>query len=224
MDLQNAPTISDMLNILTDAEASAAFLEAEANAAGAPPVEEGKPHPAVYDPESSSVMKKYLQKMKNRVSHIRAPGILGHVVLPGCISFYSKDGRTFAVTEGRWMLSNPKARWVVKQVSLDQNCIQPSGTQVLIIRIPPGCVGRILDQGTPVLLDVGMHVFNSGVVVNVGTVQYANNDRISHGKERQQQLLCTKKVFNFAYFLDRTIQLRSRSKVRFSQFVILPTV
>lgn len=170
-----------MLNILTDPEAAAAFIEAEAGVSVADLPEEGKPSPSVHDPERSQLMKDQLRAAKRRISHMKAPGILGHIVLPGCISFYVKDGQTFAVTEGRWMLPNPKAKWVSKQVSLDQDIIQPQGTQALIIRVPPGSVGRILDRGTPVLLDVGMHVFNSGVVVNVGTVKYAQNARISHG-------------------------------------------
>ena len=182
VDLQNAPTISDMVNILTEAEAAAAFLKAELNHQGQER-EEGKPLAAVYDPTASAVMRKYLKA--THASHMKAPGILGHIVLPGCISFYTKDGKTFAVTEGRWMLTNPKAQWVSKQISLDQDTIQPHGTQVLIIRVPPGSVGRILDKGTPILLDVGMHVFNSGVVVNVGTVDYANNQRIAHGKNTE---------------------------------------
>ena len=181
VDLQKAPTISDMLNILTDPEAFAAFTQAELSDSSTEVVEEGKPLPTVYDPEQSPVMKKHLKAAKRRISHVKAPGILGHIVLPGCISFYVKDGKTYAVTEGRWMLCNPKAKWVSKQITLNQDIIQPQGTQALVIRVPPGSVGRILDRGTPVLLDVGMHVFNSGVVVNVGTVEYAVNATISHG-------------------------------------------
>ena len=170
-----------MVNILTDSEAQAAFLQAEHMHAN-DEREEGKPLAAVYDPNVSPIMKKYLRAARGRTAHIAAPGILGHIVLPGCISFYNKDGKTFAVTEGRWMIPNPKAQWASKQISLDQDTIHPPGTQVLIIRVPPGSVGRILDKGTPVLLDVGMHVFNSGVVVNVGTVEYSKNLLITHGK------------------------------------------
>lgn len=59
--------------------------------------------------------------------------------------------------------------------------LQISQGQVLIIRVPPGCVGTIFDQGTEVMLEVGTHVFNSGTVTNVGTRMYANFEHIHHG-------------------------------------------
>ncbi len=37
--------------------------------------------------------------------------MLGHVVSPGCVSFYKKDGKTFAPPPGRWFLTSYKARW-----------------------------------------------------------------------------------------------------------------
>jgi hypothetical protein len=175
-------TIHDMVNILTEPHAVASFAEAEAEAretyAGTSPVE-GSPS-AIYD-YSSTVMKKNVRSAKRNTCHIKAPGVTGHIVLPGHISFYRRDGKTFAVTEGRWLLTSYKAAWAARQIALDQDVIAPHGTQVLIIRVPPGSVGRIRDQGTEVLLDVGTHVFNSGQVVNTGTVKYVEFTHISHG-------------------------------------------
>jgi hypothetical protein len=181
VDQKIPTTIHDMINILTDPHAVASFAEAEASEtyAGTPPAE-GSPS-ATYDYASSAVMKRNLRTAKRNTCHIKAPGVTGHIVLPGHISFYRRDGKTFAVTEGRWLLTSYKAAWVTKQIALDQDVIAPHGTQVLIIRVPPGSVGRIRDQGTEVLLDVGTHVFNSGQVVNTGTVQYAEYTHISHG-------------------------------------------
>jgi hypothetical protein len=76
-----------------------------------------------------------------------------------------------------------KARWIAQNIALDSDQIQLGNTsQVLIIRVPPGGVGRILDQGVPILLDVGTHVFNSGTIKNAGTILYANHTYFRHGK------------------------------------------
>jgi hypothetical protein len=182
VDQKEPTTIQDMINILTDPHAAASFAEAEGTSATHANTSraEGMPSTA-YDYKTSAVMKRNLGIAQKNTCHRKAPGVTGHIVLPGHISFYKRDGKTFAVTEGRWMLMSYKAAWVTKQVSLDQDVIAPHGTQVLIIRVPPGSVGRIRDQGTEVLLDCGTHVFNSGQVVNTGTVQYAEFTHISHG-------------------------------------------
>ena len=176
-------TISDMVNILTDPEATSAFSHAQEEAPEGEGLvrEEGMPS-HVYDYDSSKVMKDQVTQARKATSHAKAPGILGHVVLPGHISFYKRDGKTFAVTEGRWLLTSPKARWIVKNVSLDKEIIHHERSQVLILRVEPGCVGRILDQGVPILLDVGTHVFNSGTVSNVGSKKIADCDSLNHGK------------------------------------------
>jgi hypothetical protein len=180
VDQKIPTTIQDMVNILTDSHAAASFAEAEARETSAEtrPVE-GSPS-ATYD-YASEGMKHNLCIAKRNTCHAKAPGVMGHIVLPGHISFYKRDGKTYAVTEGRWVLLSYKAAWVTKLTALDQDVIAPKGTQVLIIRVPPGSVGRIRDQGTEVLLDCGTHVFNSGQVVNAGTVPYANFTHISHG-------------------------------------------
>jgi hypothetical protein len=184
VDQKNPKTVQDMVNILTDPEAGAAFIEAgeqlidlEAEAVRS----EGLPS-VVYDYQHSGVMKKELNGARKRTSHQKAPGVLGHIVNPGCISFYKRDGKTFAVTEGRWMLTSIKASWIAKNVPLDQDKISLSLSQVFILRVPPGCVGRIRDQGVEILLDVGTHVFNSGTVTDNGTDTYAGDFYINHGE------------------------------------------
>ena len=53
---------------------------------------------------SGELMEAQLGLTKDRISHSKAPGVLGHVVKPGFISFYSMNGKTYAVAEGRWWL------------------------------------------------------------------------------------------------------------------------
>jgi hypothetical protein len=181
VDQKIPTTIQDMVNILTDPHAAASFAEAEARQtyAGTRPVE-GSASP-IYDYVSSKLMKDQLRIAMKNTSYVWTSGVAGHIVLPGHISFYQRDGKTFAVTEGRWLLMSYKAAWTTKLTALDKDVIAPMGTQVLIIRVPPGSIGRIRDQGTEVLLDSGTHVFNSGQVVNVGTVTYAEYTHINHG-------------------------------------------
>lgn len=184
-DQKDPRTIQDMVNILTDRKAAALFDKAEAELAngGEAGVVRPEGHPSsVYDYKSSAVMMAGLHSTRRQLSHMAAPWVFGHVVMPGCISFYQKDGKTYAATEGRWTLPNPKARWVANNISLDQDQIQPENTKVLIIRVPPGSVGRVRDQGVEILLDVGTHVFNSGTVVNAGTCEYCAQTHIPHGR------------------------------------------
>jgi hypothetical protein len=167
-----------MLNIYTNPSAVSEFAIEEQDASeaqdGPEPRQEGFPS-RIYDPKSP-LMKKLSKKANT--CHIVAPGILGHIVNPGCLSFYRLDGKTFAAPEGRWFLSSYKASWTAKNVAIDQDHIVCG--QALIIRVPPGSVGRIFDQGVPILLDVGTHVFNSGTVKNAGSVSYASGNYFGH--------------------------------------------
>jgi hypothetical protein len=88
--------------------------------------------------------------------------------------------RFFLCEQGRWFLLSYKARWIARNIALDSDQIHYF--QVLIIRVPPGGVGCIFDQGVPILLDVGTHVFNSGTIKNAGTIQYAEHNVFRHGK------------------------------------------
>ena len=106
-----------MVNILTDSGATAKFEEAEAKKSGPDDREEGTIG-WVYNSSSSPTMKTLEKESKNRTCHVKAPGITGHIVNPGCLSFYIKDGRTFAVTQGRWLLMSLKASWIAKNVPL----------------------------------------------------------------------------------------------------------
>lgn len=169
-----------MVNILTDSGATGKFEQAEAQQSGPDDRMEGATG-WVYS-SLSPTMKALEKESKNRTCHVKAPGITGHIVNPGCLSFYNVDGRTFAVTQGRWLLMSFKASWIARNVPIDQEEIKIARSRVLIIRVSPGCVGTILVQGSPVLLEVGTHVFNSGTVVNCGTSQYASHEHIQHGK------------------------------------------
>jgi len=119
-------TIADMVCILTDAEAAGKFHLAEQSNGDNNNNNEGVPSQA-FDYKTSQVMKDLLRQSHRRTGHVRAPGILGHVVNPGCLSFYTLDGRTFAVAQGRWLLSSPKAFWISKNVSIDQDKVRRKG-------------------------------------------------------------------------------------------------
>mmetsp|Transcript_20107 Transcript_20107/g.37869 ORF Transcript_20107/g.37869 Transcript_20107/m.37869 type:complete len:560 (+) Transcript_20107:542-2221(+) len=169
-----------MVNILTRSEAYASF-EKEKKDDGVTR-NEGDPD-LVFD-YNGPLMKSELAKSKSRGSHLKAPGMLGHVVRPGCISFYTINGKTFALSEGRWwLMKNPiRAHWLRghRNISLDRD--ETSAGEVHIIRVLPGEVGLIRAQGTEVLLDVGTHVFNSGTVTIAGKVAYSENHHFHHGR------------------------------------------
>ena len=176
-------SITDMVNILTDTTAEGMFAIEEQNLdiREKRTRTEGRPS-KIYDEATSPLMKRLVKKARR--CHGQAPGVLGHVVSPGCVSFYQKDGLTSAAPPGRWFLKSYKARWTEQNVSLDQNKIDLhlKRSQVLIIRVPPGAVGCVHDRGVPILLDVGTHVFNSGTVQDAGTIHWVSNDHINHGK------------------------------------------
>lgn len=129
-------------------------------------------------------MKAQIKLASHLTPHSKAFGVLGHVVKPGYISFYSMNGKTYAVAEGRWwLIKKPiKASWVksAKNVSLTVNNINVG--LVRIIRVLPGEVGFIREQGTEVLLDVGTHVFNSGIVSIHDKVEYNKVKHFNHGR------------------------------------------
>jgi len=177
-DLKIPQSIVNIVNILTEPSAAAIFLEQQLTE------EEGRAEgaPSSVFAASSDLMKQELKSAEKRTSCRKAPGIFGHVVDPGCISFYKKDGMTFAVTAGRWFLGF-KANWTEQNVSLDNdNLIKPQNSKVLIVRVLPGEVGLIREQGTEILLDVGTHVFNSGTVSFQGKLKYAEKTQFSHGR------------------------------------------
>mmetsp|Transcript_13802 Transcript_13802/g.20953 ORF Transcript_13802/g.20953 Transcript_13802/m.20953 type:complete len:852 (-) Transcript_13802:1842-4397(-) len=175
--LQNPQTIVNMVNILTDPTATAEFAKEEEHNEQR---EEGEPD-SVFEP-TSELMKKKLKEIKKKTSHIKAPSVLGRVVEPGNICFYKKDGLTFAVTEGRWLLRSVKARWIGKSMSLDRDKILLQDSKVLIVRVKPGEVALAREQGVEVILDVGTHVFNSGTVILEGRVKFATTAHFSHGR------------------------------------------
>jgi len=137
----------------------------------------------VYNNGESDPLVTLKKKADNKICHVSAPLNFGHVVRPGCISFYSKFGLTYAAPEGKWWLPNVNAKWIegYKNVSLDQDLIQTSDNQVIIIRVVEGQVGLITVQGVHRLLDVGTHVFNSGTVKFCKIICYSDNSYFSHG-------------------------------------------
>jgi len=180
-DLKIPESIVNIVNVLTEPAAAADFLKQQL--AGREEGRRAEGVPASIFAPSSDLMKEHLKSTKKRTSHHKAPGVFGHVVDPGCISFYKKDGMTFAVTAGRWILGSLKASWIAKNVSLDDNnLIKPNDSKVLIVRVLPGEIGLIREQGVEMLLDVGTHVFNSGTVSFKGQLKYANQPQFSHGR------------------------------------------
>jgi hypothetical protein len=181
---KNPVTVANMVNLLTLLEAQESFDKAKANLEeNDAPSGSGLPS-VVYNEKTSVAMKQLLRMANENTSHMHAPGIMGHVVQPGCISFYNRDGKTYAVSEGRWMLTSIKAKWIAKNVSVNQDRIHFNGgnSNVLIIRVKPGEVALIRDLGVEILLDVGLHVFNSGTISYVDTKVYSETTYFRHGR------------------------------------------
>ena len=186
-------TITDMVNILTHSNAEELFLKAlRDHSSNNHYVEMTSTSPswsrqvgeplAIYNPDDSPLMKRLLETAET--SHVPAYfGVFGDVIDPGCAGFYKVDGETFAVPPGRWALTGWKASWIDRNVSLDRETISfPGKSQVLIVRVPPGNVGCIFDQGNSILLDVGTHVFNSGTVKFHRNIPLASTSHFGHGK------------------------------------------
>jgi len=136
---KNTKNIVNMVNILTLPEAHDAFAKAAENMVDSVVVPGSGIPPSLYDEKSSPAMKQLLRMANQQTSHSHASGVFGHVVQPGCISFYIRDGKTYAVSEGRWMLTSFKARWVAQNVPINTDKIElPDATsKVLILRVRP---------------------------------------------------------------------------------------
>lgn len=101
-DSRKPSTIADMINILSETSAAVNFERQRKKSNNDDNRREGEPD-KVFD-YSGELMKAQLSLTKHRISHSKAPGVLGHVVKPGFISFYTMNGKTYAVAEGRWWL------------------------------------------------------------------------------------------------------------------------
>ncbi len=169
-----------MINILTESSAAANFEKEKKKRSDGGSRREGEPD-KVFD-YKGEFMQAQVSLAKHVTSHLKAPGVMGHVVKPGCISFYAMNGKTYAVAEGRWWLMKNliKASWIDRNKSLDDDYINVG--QVRIIRVLPGEVGLIREQGTEVLLDVGTHVFNSGTVSIFDKVSISEVKNFTHGR------------------------------------------
>ena len=75
-----------------------------------------------------------------------------------------------------------KASWIAQNVSLNEDLIKPSSSKVLIVRILPGEIGLVREQGVEMLLDVGIHVFNSGTVAFHGKFKFSVHAFFDHGR------------------------------------------
>jgi len=181
-DSKKPSTIADMINILTESSAAANFEKEKKKRSGGGSGSRREGEPDKLFDYNGEFMKAQVSSAKHVTSHSRAPGVMGHVVKPGCISFYAMNGKTHAVAEGRWWLMKNcfKASWIDLNKSLDDDYINVG--QVRIIRVLPGEVGLIREQGTEVLLDVGTHVFNSGTVSIFDKVTISEKKNFSHGR------------------------------------------
>lgn len=133
--------------------------------------------PAVYDYETSDMMKQALKIIARSCCHIHGPA--GHSVQQGCVSFYKWNGTTFAVGPGKWLLMSLKAKWIAKNIPINQEVIEAG--PVLILQVPSGGIGRVIYKSSYVLLAQGTHVFNAGAAKNEGTVKLMDEACWSHG-------------------------------------------
>jgi len=209
VDRSKPETIANMVNILTLTKASPLLKEEELKFSREV-MEKGEPLPMYKIDQKNEVVMKLLNSAK--ISHMTAPFPLGHIVKPGYISFYKMDGKTYAVPEGRWMLPNPKAVWVDKNITLNQDLISPPGTQVKIVRVPSGALGLIFDQGVGVLLDEGTHVFNGGQITIEKTIHFNSTVHINHDDYNYLRVLRGKyaKIWAEIKGDDGTISLKPR--------------
>jgi hypothetical protein len=170
-----------MVNILTVTTANAQLKQKELKYSGKiAEMEKGEPLSMYKLDKKHEVVMNLASSAKT--SHMRAPFPFGHIVKPGYISFYKNDGRTYAVSEGRWMLPlpNPKAKWVACNITLNQDIISSSETQVIIVRVPVGAVGHIWDQDFGVLLNEGTNIFNGGQITVDNTISFKDSVYINH--------------------------------------------
>lgn len=85
VDQKTPTTIQDMVNILTNPEATASFAEAASLATYAETRPTERSPSAIYDYKSSAVMKSNIRFARKHTCHVKAPGVMGHIVLPGHI-------------------------------------------------------------------------------------------------------------------------------------------
>jgi hypothetical protein len=105
-----------MVNILSDMTAEGLFPVEEHNLdiREKHTRMEGVPS-KIYDEAAAPLMKRLVKNA--RCCHVQAPGVLGHIVSPGCMSFYKKDGKKFAAPPpGHWFLTSYKASGMSKMI------------------------------------------------------------------------------------------------------------
>lgn len=123
VDHRNPRTIADMINVLTDPAAAEQLERATAtddrterrvDAAGSSvAADDGggdAPDALGYGDADDAIER--LAASNRDVSHIELCFLFGWVTRPGCISLYNKDGKTYAVSEGRWILTPFRGNWM----------------------------------------------------------------------------------------------------------------
>mmetsp|Transcript_8415 Transcript_8415/g.15214 ORF Transcript_8415/g.15214 Transcript_8415/m.15214 type:complete len:233 (-) Transcript_8415:2200-2898(-) len=162
VDQRNPQTIADMINILTDPAAEEEFeramddmtIQQEENKQ-AVSISKGENTHNVFDYNSSDVMIEQLAASNRNVSHIELCFVFGWVTRPGCISLYNKDGKTYAVSEGRWMLTPFRGNWIWGggNINVNQDIIKPVWERVLYYYV-------FVDMWTSLMSSTSVLAFN----------------------------------------------------------------
>ena len=189
-------SVADMVNILTNPLAAPAFQEELDHAvhANGDSVLGSGIKSRVYDSTQSDLMRHQLSLAKSRACHTLAPGIMGMLVNPGCVSFYEKDGMIFCAPEGRWFLPSLGARWMTTNVSiLSESAVFKN---VHFVRVPPGTVAEVVfNNGQSCCLGTGLHVFQCPSVGHQDMTlsrrvfdydSYNANPKMAEGKNEKQ--------------------------------------
>ena len=95
-------------------------------------------------------------------------GTLGHHVKPGHIGFFNVKGDVQAVGPGYWRLFGLAKSWTadekISQARIDQDLFH-------LIRVGPTERGLALDNGNPILLEPGTHIFKGALYTIQDNVQ-----------------------------------------------------
>lgn len=150
---KNPQTVVDMINILASPEAAPEFEKAMNLPATTTEIVKMNPKEYkrrqldMYDPSQSEVWQTFRARSKKKTSHKRAPSALGQIVKPGCMSFYTKHGITYAAGEGKWTrctsfsMSRVLSRIAKPPNRFLRNVLQVAGGSLLSMFWLPGTRG-----------------------------------------------------------------------------------
>lgn len=99
-----------------------------------------------------------------------------NVIDPGTIGIINCNGRVEIVPPGRWIVANPRARWI-RNHSLNEGVI--TYESLSIVRVQKGCYSLAEDNGTFIVLAEGIHVRNSRLFRHLQFVD-VNQKHIQH--------------------------------------------